>query len=52
MTHPTPREATRSDAELVEAFLGHVRAGEGASEVEADILRDVLDERVRAEALA
>ncbi len=42
----------RSDAELVEAFLGHVRAGEGASEVEADILRDVLDERVRAEALA
>lgn len=44
--------AARSDTELVEAFLGHVRAGEGASEVEADILRDVLDERVRAEALA
>ena len=44
--------AARSDAELVEAFLGHVRPGEGVSEHEADILRDVLDERVRVEALA
>ena len=44
--------AARSDAELVEAFLGHVRPGEGVSEHEADILRDVLDERVRAEAVA
>ncbi len=44
--------AARSDAELVEAFLVHVRAGEGASERESELLRDVLDERVRAEALA
>lgn len=44
--------AARSDAELVEAFLVHVREGEGATEREAEILRDVLDERVRVEALA
>ena len=44
--------AARTDAELVESFLGHVRPGEGVSEHEADILRDVLDERVRAEAVA
>ena len=44
--------AARSDAELVEAFLVHVRAGEGASEAETELLRDVLDERVRVEALA
>lgn len=44
--------AARSDTELVEAFLVHVRGGEGATEREAEILRDVLDERVRAEALA
>lgn len=44
--------AARSDAELVEAFLGHVRSGEGANDVERDLLRDVLDDRVRAEALA
>lgn len=44
--------AARSDAELVEAFLVHVRGGEGATEREAELLRDVLDERVRAEAVA
>lgn len=44
--------AARSDAELVEAFLVHVRAGEGATVRESELLRDVLDERVRAEALA
>ncbi|PZU47555.1 MAG: exonuclease sbcCD subunit D [Microbacterium sp.] len=44
--------AARTDTELVEAFLQHVRGGEGASEREAELLRDVLDERVRAEALA
>jgi len=43
--------AARSDAELVEAFLVHVRDGEGATGREVEILRDVLDERVRAEAL-
>ncbi len=44
--------AARSDAELVEAFLSHVRDGEGATDAERELLRDVLDERVRAEALA
>ncbi len=44
--------AARSDAELLEAFLVHVREGEGADERERDVLADVLDERVRAEALA
>ncbi|WP_091500320.1 exonuclease SbcCD subunit D [Microbacterium sp. cf332] len=44
--------AARSDAELVEAFLVHVRDGAGADERERDLLADVLDERVRVEALA
>ncbi len=44
--------AARSDRELVEAFLVHVRGGEGTTESEAELLTDVLDERVRAEALA
>jgi len=44
--------AARSDAELLEAFLVHVRGGEGATARESEILGDVLDERVRAEALA
>ncbi|MFI8633906.1 exonuclease SbcCD subunit D [Microbacterium sp. NPDC077663] len=44
--------AARTDRELVEAFLSHVREGQGASEREAEILEDVLDERVRQEALA
>ncbi len=43
--------AARSDAELIDTFLSHVRAGEGASDREAELLRDVLDERVRVEAL-
>lgn len=44
--------AARSDRELVDAFLQHVRDGQGASEREADLLADVLDERTKAEALA
>lgn len=44
--------AARTDRELVEAFLSHVREGQGATEREAEILEDVLDERVRQEALA
>lgn len=44
--------AARSDRELVDAFLVHVRDGEGASEQEAEALRDVFDERTRAEARA
>ncbi|MGZ0068595.1 exonuclease SbcCD subunit D [Microbacterium arborescens] len=44
--------AARSDAELVEAFLVHVREGAGADERERELLADVLDERVRVEAMA
>lgn len=43
------REA-RSELELVDAFLRHVRAGEGASDRERELLRELLDERVAAEA--
>ncbi|MDJ1114683.1 exonuclease SbcCD subunit D [Microbacterium dauci] len=44
--------AAKSDRDLVEAFLVHVRDGHGATDDEAEVLRDVLDERVRVEALA
>ncbi|WP_243232727.1 exonuclease SbcCD subunit D [Microbacterium sp. CIAB417] len=40
-----------TDAERVEAFLAHVRAGHGPTEREAELIREVLDERVAAEAL-
>ncbi|MDF2507239.1 MAG: exonuclease sbcCD subunit [Microbacterium sp.] len=40
-----------TDADRIEAFLEHVRAGHGATEVEHELIRAVLDERVRAEAL-
>jgi len=40
-----------TDEERIEAFLEHVRAGQGASEREAELIREVLDDRVRAEAL-
>lgn len=40
-----------SDLDRVEAFLVHVRAGQGMTDAEATLLREVLDERVRAEAL-
>ena len=44
--------AARSDAELFDAFLGHVRQGEAASERERELLRDLLDDRAVAEASA
>jgi len=44
--------AARSDAELMDAFLTHVRDGEGASEREAEVIRDVIDERSLVEATA
>jgi len=44
--------AARSDRELVEAFLEHVREGQGATEREAGLMDEVLDERVRQEAMA
>ncbi|GGM41042.1 exonuclease SbcCD subunit D [Microbacterium saperdae] len=43
--------AAVTDADRVEAFLEHVREGQGASEAEGVLIRDVLDERVRADAL-
>jgi exonuclease SbcD len=52
LTYSRRVRAARSDAELVDAFLVHVREGEGASEREADVIRDVIDERSLAEASA
>ncbi|MEJ1088129.1 exonuclease SbcCD subunit D [Microbacterium sp. Mu-80] len=40
-----------TDVERIEAFLVHVRAGHGATERESELIREVLDDRVRAEAL-
>ncbi len=40
-----------TDTERIEAFLEHVRAGQGATERESELIREVLDERVAAEAL-
>lgn len=40
-----------SDTERIEAFLEHVRAGQGPNERERALIREVLDERVVAEAL-
>lgn len=44
--------ATASDAELVDAFMQHVRAGEGLSAEEQEILQAVVQERTNAEVLA
>jgi len=43
--------AAVTDGDRIEAFLEHVRAGQGATEHEAELIREVLDDRVRAEAL-
>jgi exonuclease SbcD len=45
------REA-RSDLDLIDAFLTHVRAGEGADERERELIRGVVDERALIEASA
>lgn len=42
--------AARDETEIIDAFLAHVREGEGASEAERDLIRDVLDARTVAEA--
>ena len=44
--------AATSDTELVDAFLQHVRAGEGLSNDEGEILHEMLEQHVAAEALA
>ncbi|MDR6866656.1 exonuclease SbcD [Microbacterium resistens] len=43
--------AAVTDVDRIDAFLAHVRDGAGASEQERALIRDVLDDRVRAEAL-
>lgn len=40
-----------TDTDRIEAFLEHVRAGQGPSERESELIREVLDERAVAEAL-
>jgi exonuclease SbcD len=44
--------AVRNDAELVDAFLAHVREGEGASAREAELVGELLAQRARVEATA
>jgi exonuclease SbcD len=44
--------AARNDAELVDAFLSHVREGEGASARERELVGELIDERTRVEAHA
>lgn len=44
--------AARNDAELVDAFLSHVREGEGASAREAELVAELLDHRITVEATA
>ncbi|WP_344782584.1 exonuclease SbcCD subunit D [Microbacterium kribbense] len=44
--------AAGNDAQLVDAFLAHVRGGEGATDLEAELIRDVVGERVAAQASA
>ncbi|GAA1916540.1 exonuclease SbcCD subunit D [Microbacterium aoyamense] len=52
LTYAGRVRAARSDAELIDAFLVHVREGEGASERELELIRDVIDERSLAEVSA
>ena len=40
-----------TDTERIAAFLEHVRAGQGPTERESELIREVLDDGVRAEAL-
>ncbi|MGJ0390849.1 exonuclease SbcCD subunit D [Microbacterium sp. CGR1] len=40
-----------TDPERIEAFLEHVRSGHGATQREGELIREVLDDRVRAETL-
>ncbi|GAA4479271.1 exonuclease SbcCD subunit D [Microbacterium panaciterrae] len=43
--------AAATDEERIDAFLGHVRNGVAATADEQELIRSVLDDRVRAEAL-
>ncbi|MBS1698501.1 MAG: exonuclease SbcCD subunit D [Actinobacteria bacterium] len=44
--------AAVTDADRVDAFLTHVRAGQGPTEQEQELIREVMDDRTLAEALA
>ncbi len=52
LTYAGRVRAARSDADLIDTFLAHVRDGEGASAREAELVRDLIDERSLAEASA
>lgn len=51
LTYAQRVRSARSDVELIDAFLTHVRNGEGASEVEEALVREVVDGRRLADAL-
>lgn len=42
--------AARDESEIIDAFLTHVREGEGASDAERELIREVLDARAVTEA--
>ncbi|MFS0852912.1 exonuclease SbcCD subunit D [Microbacterium sp. 179-I 3D4 NHS] len=44
-------QTAQTDGERIDAFLSHVRDGQGATEREGELIREVLDDVVRAEAL-
>lgn len=44
--------AARTDADLIDAFLSHVREGEGATDAESALIAQLLEDRTVAEALA
>ena len=52
MSYAARRRAAPNDPELIDAFLTHVRAGEGASGQEAALVSEVVTERRVAEVLA
>lgn len=49
LTYSRRVRRARSDGELIDAFLSHVREGQGATGSEAEVIRDVIDERTLIE---
>lgn len=52
LSYAARRRAAVTDADVIEAFLVHVRAGEGADAVEAELIDDVIAEHRVAEVVA
>ncbi|HEX5860046.1 MAG TPA: exonuclease SbcCD subunit D [Microbacterium sp.] len=52
LSYAARRRAAPTDPELIDAFLTHVRAGEGATDEEAALVSDVVTESRVAEVLA